>query len=46
MRMAAIEVRRIAERAPELADELRHLAEQLDTDADELERHITGLSGG
>ena len=38
MRMAAIELRRIAERDPNLADELRRVADQLDTDADELER--------
>jgi hypothetical protein len=38
MRMAAIELRRIAERDPDLAGELRRIAEQLDTDADELEQ--------
>jgi hypothetical protein len=38
MRMAAIELRRIAERDPDLAGELRRIADQLDTDADELER--------
>ena len=38
MRMAAIELRRIAERDPDLAGELRRVADQLDTDADELER--------
>ncbi|HTV90185.1 MAG TPA: hypothetical protein VME41_14320 [Stellaceae bacterium] len=38
LRMAAIELRRIAERAPDIADELRHLADQLDTDASDLER--------
>lgn len=36
MRMAAIELRRIAERAPDIADELRHLAHQLDADATDL----------
>jgi hypothetical protein len=38
MRMAAIELRRIAERDPDLAGELRRIADRLDTDADELER--------
>jgi len=38
LRMEAIELRRIAERAPDIADELRHLADQLDTDASDLER--------
>ena len=38
MRMAAIELRRIAERDPDLAGELRRIADQLDTDADDLER--------
>jgi len=38
MRMAAIELRRLAERDPDLAGELRRIADQLDTDADDLER--------
>ena len=38
MRMAAIELRRVAERDPDLAGELRRIADQLDTDADELEQ--------
>ena len=38
LRMAAIEMRRIAERAPDVAEELRHMADQLDADADDLER--------
>ena len=38
MRMAAIELRRIAERDPDLAGELRRIADQLDIDSDELER--------
>ena len=38
MRMAAIELRRIAERAQDVAGELRHLADQLDADADDLQR--------
>jgi hypothetical protein len=38
MRLAAIELRRIAERDPDLAGELRRIADQLDADADDLER--------
>ena len=38
MRMAAIELRRIAERDPDLSGELRRIADQLDADADDLER--------
>ena len=38
MRMAAIELRRVAGRDPDLAGELRRIADQLDTDADELEQ--------
>ncbi len=38
LRMAAVELRRIAERAPDIADELRYLANQLDADANDLER--------
>jgi len=38
MRLAAVELRRIAERDPELAGELRRIADQLETDADDLER--------
>jgi hypothetical protein len=38
MRMAAHELRRIAERDPALADELRRIADQLDADADDLGR--------
>ena len=41
LRMAAIELRRIAERAPEIADELRYIADQLDDDANDLERAAT-----
>ena len=37
MRLAAIELRRIAERDPELAVELGRIADQLDADADDLE---------
>ena len=38
LRMAAIELRRIAERAPEIASELHHIADQLDADANDLQR--------
>jgi len=38
MRMAAIELRRIAERDPAIAGELRRIADQLDADADDLGR--------
>ncbi|HEX5452811.1 MAG TPA: hypothetical protein VFX06_03385 [Stellaceae bacterium] len=38
LRMAAIELRRIAEAAPDIADQLHHIADQLDADADDLER--------
>ena len=37
--MAAIELRRLAERFPELADELLRIAQQLDTEADDLASH-------
>ena len=38
LRLAGIELRRIAERAPDISAELRHIAEQLDADAADLER--------
>jgi hypothetical protein len=38
LRMSAIELRRLAERAPDVATELHHIADQLDADADDLER--------
>lgn len=38
MRMAAHELRRIAERDPAIASELRRVADQLDADADDLTR--------
>lgn len=38
LRMAAIELRRIAERAPDIAAELHHIADQLDADADDLQK--------
>jgi hypothetical protein len=36
LRMAAIELRRLADRPPEVADELRAIAQQLDAEADDL----------
>lgn len=42
MRMAAIELRRIADRAPDICDELRHIADQLDGDARDLEQASKG----
>ena len=36
LRMAAIELRRIAERSPDIASELYHISRQLEADADEL----------
>ena len=36
LRTAAIELRQMAEREPAIADELRHLARELETDADDL----------
>jgi hypothetical protein len=44
MRMAAIELRRLAERDPDLAGELRRIADQLDADADELEQSASSGS--
>ena len=43
MRMTAVELRRIAERSPEVAEELRRIAEKLDADADELSRRAGSL---
>jgi hypothetical protein len=39
LRMAAIELRRLAERFPELADELLPIAQQLDAEAHDLASH-------
>ena len=36
LRMAAIELRRIAEQAPDIAVELRHVAQQLEAEAEDL----------
>ena len=41
LRMAAIELRRIAEQAPDIAVELRHMAQQLQTEAEDLSRRTT-----
>jgi len=41
LRMSAIELRRLAERAADIAAELHHIADQLDADADDLERAST-----
>jgi hypothetical protein len=38
LRMAAIELRRVVEDAPEMAAKLRHLAEQLEAEAEDLVR--------
>ena len=38
LRMAAIELRRIAEQAPDIAAELRHVAQQVDAEAEDLAR--------
>ena len=38
LRLAAIELRRLAERAPDVSSELRHIAGQLEADAVDLER--------
>ena len=45
MRMAAIELRRIAESDLGLADELRRIADQLDADADDLEQSVDPAAG-
>jgi hypothetical protein len=38
LRLAAIELRRLAVRAPDISAELRHVANQLEADAADLER--------
>jgi hypothetical protein len=38
LRMAAIEIRRLAEDAPDIAVELRHIAGQLEAEANDLAR--------
>jgi hypothetical protein len=37
LRLSAVQARRLVDRAPEIAVELRHMAWQLDAEADELE---------
>jgi hypothetical protein len=44
LRMAVIELRRIAEYAPNIAIELQHLAQQLDAEAEGLARVIEAKS--
>ena len=41
LRMAALQLRRIAEEVPDTAGELRHLAEKLDAEAEDLARRNT-----
>jgi hypothetical protein len=43
LRMAAIELRRVAERAAEVGDELRHMADQFEADTEELGKRFAGL---
>lgn len=43
LRMTAVELRRIAERTPEVAAELRRIADKLDADADDLSVQTAGL---
>jgi hypothetical protein len=43
LRLAAIELRRLAERAPDISAELHHIADQLEADAADLE-HAAGPS--
>jgi hypothetical protein len=38
LRLAAIELRRLAERAPDISAELHHVANQLEADAADLDR--------
>jgi hypothetical protein len=41
LRMTAIELRRIAAQAPDIAVELRHVAQQLEAEAEDLARRDT-----
>jgi type II secretory pathway component PulF len=43
LRMTAVELRRIAERTPEVAEELRRIADKLDADANDLTGQMAGL---
>jgi hypothetical protein len=42
LRMVALELRRIAERAPEVADQLRFISDKLDAEANDLSRYLEG----
>lgn len=42
LRMTAVELRRIAERSPEVAEELRRIADKLEADANDLSGRIAG----
>lgn len=46
LRMTAVELRRIAERSPEVAEELRRIAEKLELDAEELAGRTRTLRRG
>jgi hypothetical protein len=39
-RLAAIQLRRIAEVEPDFAERLRHIADQLEADAADMEQHL------
>jgi hypothetical protein len=43
LRMTAVELRRIAVRSPEVAEELRRIADKLDADADDLTGRTASL---
>jgi hypothetical protein len=43
LRMTAVELRRIGERAPEVAEELRRIADKLDADANDLTGYTASL---
>jgi hypothetical protein len=38
LRLAALELRRLSERAPDVSEELHHIADQLEADAADLDR--------
>ena len=46
LRMAATELRRIAERAADVTGELCRIADKLDADADELQTHRAPFGNG
>jgi hypothetical protein len=46
LRMTAVELRRIAERTPEVAQELRRIAEKLEADASDLSGRTAGRPRG